>query len=131
MTTTRRRLWCVRRWIRRRKAQAVIASKRGGFAREEEFAVPKAHRAEIAHALTGGMVLQQHGIFHFGRHPHATPRAVLLEAHLIHGPELDGRLFRQGAKFFCAPTAWPDRPARSPAAAFGSERGPLTQPPSA
>ena len=53
-----------------------------GFAREEELAVPKAHRAEIAHALSGGVV-QQHGVFDFGRHPHAAARAVLLEAHLI------------------------------------------------
>src|SRR5690348_17209350 len=91
-----------------------------GLAREEEFAVPQAHRAEIAHALAGGMV-QQHGVFDFGRYPHAAARAVLLEAHLIHGPELDGGIFGQGVKFFCVRPAGPDRPARSPGAAFGNE----------
>src|SRR5689334_17915182 len=70
--------------------------------------------------LAGGMV-PQHGIFDFGRHPHAAARAVRLEAHLIHGPELDGGIFRQGAEFFCVPPASAGRPARSPGAAYGNE----------
>ena len=58
------------------------------FPSKEELAVPQTDGAEVAHTPPGGMV-KQNGVFAFRRDPHPAARAVLLEVHFVHSPEIN------------------------------------------
>src|ERR1035437_1002727 len=79
--------------------------------RHDQFAVRQAHRPEEADALARRRVLADR-IGDLGRNPEATARAVLLEMHLIHRPEVHVVSSRQATKFFYAPLGVGDPPAR-------------------
>ena len=85
----------------------------------DQFAVLEAHGAEKADALSRRS-MQTNRIVHFGRHPHAAARAVLLKVNFIHGPQINVVPSRQCAEFFCAWLAKTDRPAPLADAAFVS-----------
>src|SRR6266550_5815737 len=72
--------------------------------------------------------MQANRIFHLGRDPHPTPRAVLLEVNFINSPEINLRISCQCAEFFYAllvivrvPRAGLGRPGQSVGGAFGGE----------
>lgn len=64
------------------------------FSAVAEFPVAQANRAEIADSLPGRR-MQKNRIFHFGRNPHTTPRAVLLKVDFVQGPEIHRGVLRQ------------------------------------
>jgi len=68
--------------------------------RHHQLAILEPHRAEKADALSSRSV-QTDWIIDFRRNPQATTRAMLLEMHFIHRPQIDFDLSRQEAEFFC------------------------------
>lgn len=69
------------------------------FAPMKELPVAQTHCTKIADALAR-RVMQHDRIGLFGRNPHATPRAVLLEVHLVQRPEVDRGIAAQAEEFF-------------------------------
>src|SRR5208337_1810320 len=73
-----------------------------GLAPVEKAAVPHPHRAPVANALPG-RVVQEHRIARLGRNPHAAARTVLLEAYLVHRPQVNPWVLDQPGEFFYMP----------------------------
>lgn len=79
--------------------------------RHDEFAILQAHSTKITDALTSwGMKANR--VTDFRWNPHATSGPVLLEMHLIHGPQVNGRISCHHAEFFYAWLEVPGRPLR-------------------
>ena len=77
-----------------------------GLLNRHEFAVTKAHRAEIADRFTRRMV-EQNRILDLGWNPHEATGAMLLEVHFIDSPQINTRIFRQFTEFFYKQPAVP------------------------
>ncbi len=69
---------------------------------KQELSVPQSHRAKVSHAAPrGGM--QQDRVLGFRWNPHLASRAMLLEVHLVGGPEIYRTVLHQRLEFFlCA-----------------------------
>ena len=61
------------------------------LAAEEKLPVAKPHRGKVSHAVPRGC-MQQDGILGFRWDPHLASRAMLLEVHLVHSPEIHLRI---------------------------------------
>lgn len=70
-----------------------------GLGLVDKLAVPQAHRTKITDAAVGRMV-EQNRVPILRRHPHATPRPVLLKADFIHGPKINPRILVEFLQFF-------------------------------
>src|SRR5208337_3271500 len=92
---------------------------RVGLAREHELPIAEPHGAKIPHALAGGM-MEQHWVFDLRRDPHSAARAVLLEMHFVHGPQINGLVVCQLVEFFYRRPVPRDRLTPRPGAAFAA-----------
>lgn len=95
-------------------AQEIPASPRIEHAfgpRHHHFAVLEADRAEEADAFAGGG-MKANWILHLGCNPQTATRAVLLEVHLIHRPQINLGVSSQATEFFYALSAARRRPIR-------------------
>lgn len=64
-----------------------------------ELAAAQTDRAKAGHRLAGWR-MEQDGILDLGRHPHATPGAMLLEVAFVHAPEFNASASCQAMQFF-------------------------------
>src|SRR6267142_5760512 len=81
------------------KRPSGLRIERLGFLREEELPITNPHRAEISHTFARRM-MQQHRVLDFRRDPHSAARTVLLEMHLIHGPQINRLVVYERVQFF-------------------------------
>ena len=65
----------------------------------KHFPITQAQSAKVANTFSCWM-MQQNRIFTFGRHPHSTPGAVLLEMNFIQGPKVNVIIGSKFSDFF-------------------------------
>jgi len=87
--------------------------------RHDQFAILQAHGPKVTDAFAGWGV-KADGVLDFGRNPHAAARAMLLEVHFIHSPQINLWVSCQNAEFFYARLAIQGRLWRPAGAVFAS-----------
>ena len=70
------------------KLPKAFAVESAGFATIKEFSIAQSYGAEVSHAAASRVMVKD-WIPDFGRDPHATARAVLLEMHFVQRPQID------------------------------------------